>query len=107
MVAALHRRKRYPLALSRAARETGTGAPSGRTVLAFSVDRNGKVVEARIAQSSHVPEFDAAALAMVAQGTRLPKPPPDVPGATLRLAVPIVFHGSTDYHDPDNPPAQR
>lgn len=76
-------------------------------MLAFSVDRNGKVIEARITASSHVPEFDAAALAMAAPGTMLPKPPPDVPGATLHLAVPIVFTGSSAVHDPDNQPAQR
>jgi protein TonB len=80
----LERFRRYPaLAQSR--------AQQGVAYLRFTMDRNGKVLSANIAQSSGYGLLDAEALALVRRAQPLPKPPPEVPGDTLELVAPIQF----------------
>ncbi len=92
--AELQRRKRYPSSLVRAARESGTATPSGRVKLAFEIDDIGRIVSSRVAESSGVPEFDAAALAMVKIGSRLPRPPKSIPKDDYQFVVPVRFVGA-------------
>lgn len=80
----LQRAKRYP-DLARARREEG-GAH-----LTFTMDRNGRVLSARIARSSGSVELDAETLALVRRAEPLPAPPADVPGDPLTLTVPLRF----------------
>ena len=55
-------------------------------VVAFTLDRTGRIVDARIAQSSGVTALDAEALALIGR-VRFPPPPDD----TLSFTMPIRF----------------
>lgn len=93
LMAALQRRKRYPAALTLAAKASGQPSPSGKAELGFTLDREGRVLSASITRSSGIPELDAAALAMARPGSHLPKPPADLPDAAHEVRVPVVFVG--------------
>jgi protein TonB len=84
LLARLERYKRYPEA-ARAGREEGT------TLLSFTIDRDGRVLDSFIARSSGFARLDDETLAMIARAQPLPKIPPEVPGETLQLVVPIHF----------------
>jgi protein TonB len=80
----LNRHKRVP-----------PGAPRGRraqweTVVAFTLDRTGKVVDARITKSSGLPVLDQEALDLLRRVT-FPPPPDELPGATFEYSLPIKF----------------
>jgi protein TonB len=76
--------KRYPaLAQSR--------GQQGVVWLRFTMDRDGKVLSARIDKSSGHDLLDQETLALIRRAQPLPRPPPDVPGATLELVTPIEF----------------
>jgi protein TonB len=83
LVAALERQKRYP---SEARGDQGTAQ------LAFSVDRQGNVHNARITRSSGSSVLDHEALALVQRAQPLPPPPPEVPGAQIPIVVPIRYN---------------
>ncbi len=74
--------KRYP----EAARSQGT---SGTATVAFSVDRSGRVVSARLSASSGSSILDQEALATVRRANPLPAPPPGVPGGSF--TIPLHF----------------
>jgi periplasmic protein TonB len=83
LVAKLERSKRYP---SEARGDQGTAQ------LAFSVDRQGGVHNARITRSSGSSALDHETLALVQRAQPLPPPPPEVPGAQIPIVVPIRYN---------------
>jgi protein TonB len=83
LVAKLERAKRYP---SEARGDQGTAQ------LAFSVDRQGGVHNARITRSSGSSALDHETLALVQRAQPLPPPPPEVQGAQIPIVVPIRYN---------------
>jgi protein TonB len=83
LVAKLERAKRYP---SEARGDQGTAQ------LAFSVDRQGGVHNARVTRSSGSSVLDHEALALVQRAQPLPPPPPEVQGAQIPIIVPIRYN---------------
>jgi protein TonB len=59
-------------------------------VVAFTLDRTGKVVESRITRSSSVPALDQEALDLL-QRVSFPPPPDLLPGAMFEYSLPIRF----------------
>ncbi len=55
------------------------------------MDRDGKVLSARIEKSSGYDLLDEETLALIERAQPLPKPPPDVAGNPIELVVPIEF----------------
>jgi protein TonB len=82
LVARLERHKRYP---------DGARAEHGVTQLAFSVDRSGRVHDARILRSSGSALLDRETLALVRRAQPLPPPPKGVSGARVPVVVPIRY----------------
>ena len=85
VAAHLQRHKRYP-ASAQAQREEGTA------VLAFTVDRRGRVMARRIVRSSGHAELDREALAMVQRAEPFPPPPPELPGQQFPFEVPMRYY---------------
>jgi protein TonB len=85
LVATLERNKRYP-ADARARGEQGIAQ------LAFSVDRNGHVHNARIARSSGSASLDGETLALIQRAAPLPPPPPEMFGEQIAIVVPIRYN---------------
>ncbi len=69
----LEQAKRYP-DLARYRHQQGIA------YLRFTIDRDGKVLSARIEKSSGYDLLDQETLALIQRAQPLPKPPPDVPG---------------------------
>ena len=63
----------------------------GVVLLRFSMDREGRVLSARIEKSSGVASLDQETLALIQRAQPLPKPPTEVPGNPIELVVPIEF----------------
>jgi protein TonB len=84
ILAVIERNKRYPEA-ARAGREQGTAR------VAFTLDRNGRVVSAHLAQSSGAAALDDEALALLKRAEPFPVPPTILPGETVVVRVPIRF----------------
>ncbi len=84
LVGRLEQFKRYPY-------EAQYRRQQGVAYLHFTMDRNGKVLSARIARSSGYEALDRETLALVHRAEPLPKPPPEVPGEPIYLTVPIQF----------------
>ena len=82
---ALQRHKGYPAA-AQARGETGIAT------VAFTLDRQGRVVSARIVRSSHSSALDAETLATVRRAAPFPHPPANMPGQTFDFVVPIQFN---------------
>ena len=80
----LERHKRYP---SRARRRRQEGVVSVRLTL----NRNGYVLERRIAVSSGVSALDAEALALIDRAQPLPPPPSEIRGEIIELVAPVEF----------------
>jgi periplasmic protein TonB len=76
--------KKYPLE-ARRQREQGV------VLLAFSVDREGRVVSRHIVKGSGFPDLDGEALALVLRAQPLPAFPPSMTAVRLNLTVPIRF----------------
>jgi protein TonB len=81
LMAHLNRHKRYP----------GGESASGKARVAFSINRAGQVLSARLAGSSGNPRFDEEAVAMVRRASPVPPPPPEVAGGTISFTVPVLF----------------
>lgn len=79
------RHKRYP----ESAQSRGL---KGVVELAFSIDRQGRIVDGRIARSSGVATLDEEALAILRRAEPFPAPPPELVGDQVILNVPIRFN---------------
>jgi protein TonB len=78
------RHKSYPPA-ARSRHETGT------VELAFSIDREGRVVSSTVKQSSGYAMLDQEALATARRAQPFPAPPADLAGTTFPFTVPVEF----------------
>lgn len=76
--------KRYPRA-AQWKRHQGT------TVIAFAIDRNGRLLTKRLNRSSGFDDLDDEALALLDRAQPLPPPPESIPGERIELVVPIQF----------------
>jgi periplasmic protein TonB len=81
----VERHKGYPPS-ARAGHETGTAE------LAFTLDRNGKVLASRIVKTSGFASLDQETIATVRRAQPFPLPPPNMPGQTFDFTVPIRFN---------------
>jgi protein TonB len=81
----VERHKGYP-ASARARHETGTAE------LAFTLDRNGKVVTSRIVRTSGSAALDQETIDTVRRAQPFSPPPPNMPGETFEFTVPIRFN---------------
>jgi len=84
LVSKIERAKRYP-AEARARGEQGVAQ------LAFSIDRNGGVHNARITRSSGSTALDRETLQLIERAAPLPPPPATLPGAQIAIVVPIRY----------------
>lgn len=64
---------------------------SGTAVVAFSVNRSGQILGARLARSSGSSLLDQAAVETVRRANPVPAPPPGVPGGSF--TIPLHFTG--------------
>jgi protein TonB len=64
---------------------------SGTAVVAFSVDRGGRITSARLVRSSGSALLDQAAVATVRRANPVPPPPAGVPGGNF--TIPLHFSG--------------
>jgi protein TonB len=80
----LQRYKRYPKAAKEMHQE-------GTAYLRFSMNREGKVLSARLQKSAGSSWLDEETLAMIRRAEPLPTPPDEVPGNIIELVVPVQF----------------
>jgi protein TonB len=59
--------------------------------VAFTIDRQGRLVQSSIVQSAGSPALDQEALAMLARAVPMPRPPDDVTNAELTFTIPVHF----------------
>jgi protein TonB len=81
----VERHKGYP-ASARARHETGIAE------LAFTLDRNGKVLASRVVRSSGIPSLDQETIDTVRRAQPFPPPPANMSGETFDFTVPIRFN---------------
>jgi protein TonB len=84
IVSHLNRYKRYP----DKARDRGL---QGSVSVEFTIDRRGRVIAARVAQTSGSSSLDDEALAVLQRASPLPAPPASTPGTSFDMALPIQF----------------
>ena len=80
LIAHLNRFKRFP-----------SGASPGTVQVAFSIDRRGRVLSARLVRGSGDAALDEEAVAMIRRASPVPAPPDGLGGSSIALAVPIRF----------------
>jgi len=80
LIAHLNRFKRFP-----------SGASPGTVQVAFSIDRGGRVLSARLVRGSGDAALDDEAVAMIRRASPVPAPPDGVGGSAIALAVPVRF----------------
>ena len=85
IVMRIERNKAYP----RAARERGE---TGVAQLAFSIDRNGRVLSSAIVKSSGHADLDQETLATIRRAQPFPGPPAGMDGAKFDFTVPVKFN---------------
>ena len=81
-MAHLNRHKRFP----------SGAAGTGVATVAFTIDRSGRVLSARLVRSAGDAALDAEAASLPRRASPVPAPPPDVGGGSITLAVPIRFN---------------
>lgn len=84
LLALIEKNKRYPEA-ARSRREQGTAQVS------FTLDRRGRVGDARVIQSSGASALDGEAVALLKRAEPFPVPPADLPGDIVVVRLPIRF----------------
>jgi protein TonB len=82
LMAHLERHKRFP--------PEAHGA-HGIATLAFSIDRNGRLLASRIVGSSGSPVLDSATLEMIRRASPLPPPPTGMSDGQLSFTLPIRY----------------
>lgn len=82
LVAHFDKHKKYP---------SDRSGKAAKIVIAFQLDRMGRVVDVSIANSSGDESFDAAALSMVQRASPVPPPPPLVADEGLAFSLPVMF----------------
>jgi len=80
----LERHKRYPRA-AQARRQTGVAQ------VRFTLDRQGRVLSARLEKTSGHESLDEETVAMVERASPLPAPPPEMTQDRIELVVPVQF----------------
>lgn len=80
VMAHLNRHKRYP----------GGGA-GGTSSVAFTIDRSGRVLSARLIGSSGSAVLDQEAIALARRASPVPAPPTNIGGGSIVLTVPVRF----------------
>jgi len=85
LAAHIERFKRYPAK----ARSNGE---QGIATVAFSIDRQGRLLTSRIVQSSGSPMLDQETLAMLARAQPMPAPPSNISDNKLFFVVPVRFN---------------
>ena len=83
-MARLQAAKNYPS-------EARLNRQQGVVHLRIALNRNGDVTSAQIDRGSGFPALDAEALALAQRVTPLPPPPPEMPGDTIVLIIPVRF----------------
>ena len=63
----------------------------GRVVVRITVARDGRVVDARVSQSSGSRSIDAAEVETVLKSSPFPPLPPDIPGDRVAFEVPVNY----------------
>ncbi len=58
----------------------------------FTLDRQGRVLESRVLQSSGAAALDAEALALLQRAQPFPAPPAELRGERVNVTVPIRFN---------------
>lgn len=81
----LEKHKEYPRRAKRRRQE-------GTAMLYFVMDRNGKVIEARIEESSGSRLLDTEVMKMIERAQPLPRMPEEMSMAKLELVVPVQFY---------------
>jgi len=66
---------------------------SGTAIVAFVLDRSGKLISNELKQSSGLKMFDSEALAIVNRAQPFPVPPPEIDDDRLKFTVPMDFDG--------------
>lgn len=84
VLAQLERNKRYPAAAQRAGMQDVV-------MVRLTLDRKGRVTDAKIRRSNGYGPLDAEVLALARRASPLPAPPPEVAGDPLVLTVPVEF----------------
>jgi protein TonB len=85
LAAHIERFKRYPAK----ARSSGE---QGIATVAFTIDRQGRLLTSRIVQSSGSAMLDQETLAMLSRAQPMPAPPSDLPDNKLSFIVPVRFN---------------
>jgi protein TonB len=85
LVAHIERFKRYPV-------EALAHDERGVTRVAFTIDRDGRVLASRIVQSSGFAALDAETLAMLNRAQPMPRPPVQLSNNELSFVVPVRFN---------------
>jgi protein TonB len=57
----------------------------------FTIDREGHVLSAKLARSAGSEALDDEAVAMIRRAEPLPAVPPEIPGQSVTLTVPVSF----------------
>jgi protein TonB len=81
LMAHLNRYKRFPPG----------AASTGIATVAFTIDRSGRVLSARLVRSAGDGALDAEAVSLPRRASPVPAPPPNIGGRSITLAVPIRF----------------
>lgn len=85
LVMQLERHKRYPLQAK---------GERGVTTVAFTIDRQGRLLSSRVVQSAGSAILDDAALAMLSRAAPFPAPPLGIADELLSITVPIHYTSS-------------
>jgi periplasmic protein TonB len=85
LAAHIERFKRYPAK----ARSSGE---QGIATVAFTIDRQGRLLTSRIVQSSGSATLDQETLAMLVRAQPMPAPPTNIPDNKLSFIVPVRFN---------------
>jgi periplasmic protein TonB len=77
--------KRYPRSAQAKRRQ-------GAAIVAFTIDRDGRLLAKRLNRSSGHDDLDTEALDLLDRAQPLPPPPENIPGERIELVVPIQFY---------------